>query len=153
MMDSESALQMPFAVIFSIRLLCISLILETINNGLHWSELISLMPSRTDSLSQFSMLLCTNLITICLTIWLICKIKLGNNWARSVLFLGFIIMIPLTIPDLIEMVYYSWLYIFVSAFTLLLQFSALSLLFSNEGNAWFRTQKSIKKMDFDGNTP
>ena len=153
MTDSGSDLQIPFAVTFSVRLFCVSLILGVMNDVLHWPELTALMALTSVTISPSSMLFCTDLITISLTIWLIFKIQLGNNWARIILFLGFIIMLPLLIPDIIEMQYYSRLYIAISVITFLLQFVALSLLFSDTGNMWFRAQKAMNKVNCEEDTP
>jgi hypothetical protein len=98
-----------------------------------------------NSLSNEAWLFASNLFLLSITIWLMAKIASGYNWSRNIFFLGFVVMVPMRIPLLIEMSHYTKIYALISSTILFLQFIGLCLLFSDSGNDWFKEIKAYRK--------
>jgi len=144
MSDNQSNLSKPFSVSFGLQLLWVTFILGIANTAVNWRPLVGLLPVNKNC-SNDLFLFFISLFVFSLSLWLIIKISNGYNWARNVLFLWFILSIIVAIPTIIEMYYYSRLFVFLSSLTLLTQFVSLSLLFSDSSNAWFKAEKNLQK--------
>lgn len=140
-LNDQSNPGIPFAITFGICFLILSLILVVVNTAINWEALIGLMPDAIPAQSRTLLLISNTILILSIALWLIFKVACGFNWARILLFLGYIIMVPLAIPSLIEMFYYSKISVTMSAATLLIQFFSLTLLFSDSANEWFKEQK------------
>lgn len=147
MLDDGAGSQKPYEVIFAVRLLWYSIGLEIVNTILNWPLLLTLLPSNLP-FDRDLFCLFTKVFVMALITWLICKISLGYNWARILFFLGFILAIPIMLPTMLSMLAYSKIFIFISAAIIIFQFTALSLLFSDAGNSWYKEQRGIPKESF-----
>lgn len=148
MSDDTVVLQKPFEVIFAVRLLWCSIALDILNTILNWDILLSLLPSNFSFDDKNLFYFFTKVFLVAVVMWVICKISLGYNWARIFFFLGFILSVPMTIPIIIAIFHYSKIFILISAVITILQFTGLSLLFSDAGNIWFKAQKGVPKERF-----
>ncbi len=147
MTDDAVVLQKPFEVVYAVRLLWYAIVLDILNTILNWDALLSLLPSDF-SFDKDLFYFFTKVFLVAVVMWLTCKIFLGYNWARIFFFLGFILSVPITIPTIIAMFHYSKVFILISAVITILQFTGLSLLFSDAGNIWFKAQKGVPKDSF-----
>jgi hypothetical protein len=138
--------QKPKNIALAVRLLWGTLAFGILNGFLNLDFTMSQVqvpPNFPMDKGLFALLV--TLPTLAIPAWIILKTSSGRNWARVFLLIGYIIGIPMSVPHLIALFHHSKLAALVTAILWILQLTALCLLFSKEGNAWFKAQKAARK--------
>lgn len=92
--------------------------------------------------SSVAITLFVMLFTFAFLFFLIIKISGGRNWARIVFLIFFLLGIPLAIPIVLEEVKRNLFLGSLSLIQIVLQVTALVLMFTKNSNLWFRTRKN-----------
>jgi FtsH-binding integral membrane protein len=143
MTDSLAKHHKPKNVLLAVRLLWATIALGLMSTALYWNDKISQLPADFPMNPELfaSIVL---FITFSFLVWIMWQVSRGRNWARLLYLIVFLIGLPLYIPALLVEFDHSVGKGIFSTIITFMQLAALILLFTKEGNVWFKEQKALK---------
>lgn len=145
MSEQHLTSQRPRQLILTVLILwCCSMFLGVLGTFLDWDHQMAKIPADFPMNKE---IFATSIIfvTSAFLLWVYYKIYSGRNWARILFLIFYLIGLPISISTSIDMFAHSKIVALITDLQALIQLITLCLLFSKQGNAWFKAEKEMRR--------